>query len=186
MKISIAPTYLDDKVSLRPYIEEEAIANAKADALIFDTFVTDDIKQFIPGLPVFTGTPSENYFSTLPLKMAYGAGVVLAIRYVAGLAGLIILDTPLYNRGALGLEVWSIDFFILQPFRGHKLIMKALYHTLKMCKYQMGIDKIYASVDKRNTKCMHIIEKFYFQHIQDDPTGKGALYELNLETLNFE
>lgn len=184
--MSISTISLNSDFSLRPYFDEEADANAEIDAITFDAFVSDDIRLFLPGLPMFTGTPTETYFKTLPLKMQLGAGLAFAIRYREGLVGMIILDSPLFNSRALGLEVWSIDFFILKPFRGKKVIRAALYRTLELCKLQLTIDKIYASVDKRNVKCIHLLDRFYFQPIQDDQTGMGVLYELDLKTLNFK
>lgn len=186
MKYNVSAIILSGGFSLRPYNEFEAPANAETDALTFNALVSDDIRQFLPGLPIFSGTSADKYFKMLPIRMEMGAGITFAIRSGEGLVGLMILDSPLYNSRALGLEVWSLDFFILEPFRGRKIIMESLYRTLELCKNKLNIDKIYASVDKRNKKCIHVLEKFYFDHIQDDQTGMGALYELDLSTLNFK
>lgn len=64
--------------------------------------------------------------------------------------------------------------------------MESLYRMLELCKKRLHIDKLYASVDKSNAMCIHVLERFYFEHIQDDPTGKGALYMCDLNLLKIK
>ena len=186
MNDSISPILLSGGFSLHPYTQLEAEQFAVPDAQTFDAFTTEDIRMFLPGLPIFSGTSAEKYFSILPQKDIMGAGKAFAIRFNSGFVGMIILDSPIYNSYSLGLDVWSIDFFILEPFRGRKVIMESLYRMLELSKKHLQIDKLYASVDKRNAKCIHVLERFYFEHIQDDPTGKGALYMCDLNLLKFK
>lgn len=183
--MNLSTIFLSGGYSLHPYTQSEAERFAKFDGQTFDAFTTEDIHMFLPGLPIFSGTSAEKYFNALPQKDTLGAGKAFAIRYNNGFVGLIILDSPLYNSFSLGLDVWSVDFFILEPFRGRKIIMESMYRILELCKNDLKIDKLYASVDKRNTKCIHILERFYFKYLQDDTTGRGALYMCDLSLLNF-
>ena len=186
MNESLSPILLSGGFSLHPYTQLEAEQFAVSDAQTFDAYTTEDIRMFLPGLPIFSGTSAEKYFSFLPQKDNMGAGKAFAIRFNSGFVGMIILDSPIYNRYSLGLDVWSIDFFILEPFRGRKVIMEYMYRMLELCKKRLHIEKLYASVDKRNAKCIHVLESFYFVYIQVDPTGKGGLYIYDLNLLKFK
>ena len=68
MNESLSPILLSGGFSLHPYTQLEAEQFAVSDAQTFDAYTTEDIRMFLPGLPIFSGTSAEKYFSFLPLK----------------------------------------------------------------------------------------------------------------------
>lgn len=59
MKYNVSAIALSGVFSLSPYNEFEASANAETDALTFNTLASDDIREFLPGLPIFSGTSAD-------------------------------------------------------------------------------------------------------------------------------
>ena len=66
MNDSISPILLSGGFSLHPYTQLEAEQFAVPDAQTIDAFTTGDIRMYLPGLPIFSGTSAEKYFSILP------------------------------------------------------------------------------------------------------------------------
>lgn len=171
-------------VFLCPYDGYQIMNFAETDEKMLDLLMSDDIKEYLPGLPIFTGTPTSKYLQLLPSKVELGLGIPYAIRIGNGLAGFVYLDSPLFNR-QIGLDEWTLDFFLFEVFRGQNIMQRALARLLAAAKMDLNIHKLYASVSKKNTKSIRILESFYFEYVQDDRSGEGSFYCCDLDTINF-
>jgi len=143
-------------------------------------------KETIEFMPDFTGLHSrENiiaYLANSVMTQSMGISFTYIIRFNAGICGLIKVTSPSHNRITNNFNHWLIDYILIPPFRGHKVMKSALPIVFDIMKNRLGItDPIYAMVLPGNDISIHLLSLNGF--IKDtslvmpvDPkTGKESL-----------
>lgn len=138
------------------------------DAQVISAFAnTPKIKRFLPGLSFETEASTRNMLKQCMLKVESQLGVTYVIRgaSVSVPIGMIFVNTPLYNRSAINLAIWTIDFYMSDQFQHKGYMYKALVRVLPEIRIAMGAKKIYALVDTDNYECQKLIGNGLFKRI---------------------
>lgn len=171
---------------LRPFDVGEVIEDGEADKLLLQTFVDEEIKRYLPGLLFLTGKPYDDFFKQLIMKTEIGLGFTYSIRMGKVLVGMVFIDTPHYNQKTHGLNMWTIDFFLLPMMRKQGIMHTVIGRMLYLLKEKIGANSVHAIVDRRNTNCIKFLERHFFDREQlTDKQNASYLYKCNLQTLNF-
>ena len=152
---------------------------------------SDKIRKYLPGLNFSDESSIKKMLYTCILQTESQLGVTYVIRKGLFPLGMIFIHTPLFNKKAINLSVWTIDFFILEMAEHQGIMFQSLIRTLHEMKTIMNVDVVYALVDKNNTDCINLIGRGLFSEV--DNTGfenningeKPLVYMLNLSTINF-
>ena len=99
--------------------------------------------------------------------------------------GFIFIDTPTVNE-RIGLNKWTLTFFMLSSMRGKGLMTASLGRILYLLKTKLGVSQVYATADKTNTVSPKILQATCFEPTDiHDVANQGITYVCNLDTLNF-
>ena len=126
------------------------------------------------------------------LKTEAQMGPTYVIRYRNFPVGMIFVDAPLYNKNAIGVPIWTVDFFIAESFEHKHIMYNSLARVLSQMKTAMRADYVYALVDEANTDCLNIIDNGLFSRV--DNTGfathgsekKPLVFMIDLTKMRFE
>ena len=161
------------------------------DKLILETLCqTEEITKNLPLLDFKSSkSDGEQFLTRIVQKTELGLGFVYAIRQGAGLAGMIMVDTPMFNKLSTGFEHWTISYFSI--FENAGIMSTALPRIMYLLKTKIKVKKLYASVSPNNSKSIHILQKFAFDEIDNsgwnskDGGSTPRIFCCDLETLNF-
>ena len=153
-----------------------------------DTFATllmfdKDTKAYMPD---FTGIRAKEniaaYFLNSYMTQQMGIAFAYIIRYNAGICGLIKVTSPTHNKVTNNFNHWLIDYVLIPPMRGHKIMKSALPIVFDIMKNRLGISEpIYAMVSPDNEVSRHLLSlnKFVEDTTSNSPidihTGKKTL-----------
>lgn len=173
-------------IFLRPYDYGNLIEDFDVDNRVLSIFIDDDVKKFLPGFG-YLNTDARKYFESLVFKTEKGLSITYCVRINGVLSGMIFLDTPFFNNTTIGLNKWTISFFLIPPLKGKGIMTGILQRILFILRNKLGVNDIYALVDKNNTKSIHVLENTFFErtNISDDH-NKSYTYRCNLERINFQ
>lgn len=111
-----------------------------------------------------------------------GIAFAYIIRYNAGICGLIKVTSPTHNKVTNNFNHWLIDYVLIPPMRGHKIMKSALPIVFDIMKNRLGISEpIYAMVSPDNEVSRHLLSlnKFVEDTTSNSPidihTGKKTL-----------
>ena len=154
---------------------------------------TDKIKRFLPGLGFTNDVECKKRLKGYLYKTEQQLGVTYVIRYNNNPAGMIFVNSPLYNKQTINLSIWTIDFFIWEKMEHNGIMYNSILRVLNEMKTAMGAKYVYAMVDQDNTDCINLLGNGLFKKI--DNTGFRSsnsndaaplVYMINLETIRFE
>ena len=128
------------------------------------------------------------YLVNSVMTQSMGIAFCYIIRMNAGICGLIKVTSPTHNKVTNNFNHWLIDYILIPPFRGHKIMKSALPIVFDIMKNRLGInDPIYAMVIPGNDVSTHLLELNGFELDEskgmsvDLSTGdKGLVYKKNL------
>lgn len=169
-------------------INENTLGN-DADTLATLLMFDKDTKAYMPD---FTGfRAKENiaaYFLNSYMTQQMGIAFAYIIRYNAGICGLIKVTSPTHNKVTNNFNHWLIDYVLIPPMRGHKIMKSALPIVFDIMKNRLGItEPIYAMVLPGNDVSIHLLQLNHFveetnANLPVDPTTgkKSLLYKKEL------
>jgi len=180
---------LGGQFSLCP-IDAGALLDSMDSLILESVCQTEEITKNLPLLDFKTSKSNGKEFLTNEIKKCeLGLGFGYAIRQNAGLVGMIMIDTPAFNKLTIEFEQWTISYFCFLENLG--IISTAIPRILYLLKTQIKVKKLYALVSSNNSKSIHILQKFYFNEIQNtgwkNKNGGSSprIFCCNLESLNF-
>ena len=157
-------------------------ADTLATLLMFDK----DTKEFMPDFAGFNAKENiKAYFINSFITQNMGIAFAYIIRYNAGICGLIKVTSPSHNKVTNNFNHWLIDYVVIPPFRGHKIMKSALPIVFDIMENRLEItDPIYAMVLPGNDVSIHLLSLNGFKidsslNMPIDPkTGKqGIIYK---------
>lgn len=153
---------------------------------------TARIKRYLPILDFsIPDNSSEKFFLKLVKQTEMGLGFSYGIRQSKGLLGIIMVDTPALNQLTNNFENWTISFFVLELFENKRILSTALPRLLFFLREKIGVKRLYAIVDSDNTRSIHLLQKFFFEKVNNSEWyGKNnteipMIYCCDLTLINF-
>jgi len=119
---------------------------------------SDRIKKYLPNLDFSSKDAIEKFIMGLSLKTETGLEFAYSIKVGNLILGMIFVNTPTLNEQMIGLEKWTVDFFILEPFEGKHYMKAALIRMMHFMKTSIHVDDFLMLVDQDNDKCLKLIE----------------------------
>lgn len=122
------------------------------------------------------------YLVNSVMTQSMGIAFCYIIRMNAGICGLIKVTSPTHNKVTNNFNHWLIDYILIPPLRGHKIMKSALPIVFDIMKNRLGInDPVYAMVIPGNDVSIHLLELNGFKLDEssgmsvDPTTGDRAL-----------
>ena len=99
------------------------------------------------------------YLVNSVMTQSMGIAFCYIIRMNAGICGLIKVTSPTHNKVTNNFNHWLIDYILIPPFRGRKIMKSALPIVFDIMKNRLGInDPVYAMVIPGNDVSIHLLE----------------------------
>lgn len=154
---------------------------------------TVKIRRFLPGLGFNDEKSTKERLKGYMLKAESQLGVTYVIRSSNIPVGMIMVNSPLYNKNTMGLAIWTVDFYISEILEHKGVMFAALLRVLNEMKTAMGAKEVYATVDKDNEDCKRLLGKGLFTLIdntgfknRDKSSEPPLVYMIDLSTIRFE
>lgn len=154
---------------------------------------TVKIRRFLPGLGFNDEKSTKERLKGYMLKVESQLGVTYVIRSSNIPVGMIMVNSPLYNKNTMGLAIWTVDFYISEILEHKGVMFAALLRVLNEMKTAMGAKEVYATVDKDNEDCKRLLGKGLFTLIdntgfknRDKSSEPPLVYMIDLSTIRFE
>ena len=178
---------MTEQFSLRPI--NEAFIAQDAHMLTISLTFDKDTKLYMHD---FAGPEAQEkipvYLYNSVMTQAMGISFTYIIRMNAGICGLIKVTSPTHNAVTNNFPHWLVDYILIPPLRGHKIMKSALPIVFDIMKTRLGIkDPIYAMVLPGNDVSIHLLTLNGFE---EDPTlsmpvdmstgEKGLIYKKTL------
>ncbi len=175
---------MTEQFSMHPITENnlENDAHTLSIMLMFD----EDTRKYMHD---FAGPEAREkipmYLVNSVMTQSMGIAFCYIIRMNAGICGLIKVTSPTHNKVTNNFNHWLIDYILIPPLRGHKIMKSALPIVFDIMKNRLGInDPVYAMVIPGNDVSIHLLELNGFKldeskGISVDPaTGdRGLVYK---------
>lgn len=182
---------LGDNLMLSPY-DAQAFLMFPDARLLPRLTNTEKIRHALPRLGFETTEKARETLKGFMLRAEAQMGVVYFIRHQNYPAGMIAVNSPRFNKETLGLSIWTIDFFMIEQCEGQGMMSAALTRAMREMKEAMGVEDVYAMVCEDNTRSRHLLEKLYFEEIDNtgfhdtrDPRETWLVYRADLATIRF-
>ncbi|MGN0028519.1 MAG: GNAT family N-acetyltransferase [Marinilabiliaceae bacterium] len=182
---------LGDNLMLSPYDAQAFLMSP--DAGFLAKFAnTEKIRHALPRLGFETAEAARKTLKGFMLRAEAQMGVVYFIRYQNYPVGMIAVNSPRFNKETLGLSIWTIDFFMIEQCERQGMMSVAMARAMREMKEAMGAEDVYAMVCEDNACSRHLLEKFYFEEIDNtgfhdtqDPRKTWLVYRADLATIRF-
>lgn len=149
-----------------------------------------EITKYLPHLGFSDETSTRRQLFSYCYKTENQLGVTYVIRVRNLPVGMIFVNTPLFNKKAINIAIWTVDFYISQMFEHKGFMYNSLIRVLNEMRKNMGAVKVYAMVDRNNVSCKKLLTKALFVEIDNtnfhDYAGgnKPLVYEIDLSKIN--
>ena len=172
---------MTEQFSMHPITENnlENDAHTLSIMLMFDNDTRKYMHDFA-GPEAREKIPTYLVYSVMTQSM--GIAFCYFIRMNAGICGLIKVTSPTHNKVTNNFNHWLIDYILIPPLRGHKIMKSALPIVFDIMKNRLGInDPVYAMVIPGNDVSIHLLELNGFKLDEssgmsvDPTTGDRAL-----------
>ncbi|WP_462266450.1 GNAT family N-acetyltransferase [Alistipes putredinis] len=170
---------------LAPYDAQRYFELGENDAQLLSILSDDVIKRYLPNMDFSTKDSALKFLSNLPILTEKGLSIAYVITADNMPIGFIFIDTPTVNE-RIGLNKWTLTFFMLSSMRGKGLMTASLGRILYLLKTKLGVSQVYATADKTNTVSQKILQATCFEPTDiHDVANQGITYVCNLDTLSF-
>lgn len=177
---------LGQGLMLAPYDAQRYFELGENDAQLLSILSDDVIKRYLPNMDFSTKDSALKFLSNLPILTEKRLSIAYVITADNMPIGFIFIDTPTVNE-RIGLNKWTLTFFMLSPMRGKGLMKASLGRILYLQKTKLGVSQVYATADKTNTVSQKILQATCFEPTDIyDVANQGITYVCNLDTLNFQ
>lgn len=176
---------LGQGLMLAPYYAQRFFELGENDAQLLSMLSDDAIKRYLPNMDFSTEESTLKFLSNLPLRAETGLSIAYIITANNMPMGFIFIDTPIINK-IIGLNKWTLTFFLLPPMRGKGVMVASLARILYLLKTKLGVSEVYATADKTNTVSQKVLQAVYFEPTDiHDVANQAVTYVCNLDTLDF-
>lgn len=152
------------------------------------------IHKYLPGLNFSNQEMTKKTLIGFMLRTEKGLGFTYFIRMNNVPIGMITVNSPLYNSNpnVLNLNIWTLDFFIAEPFEHKGIMHGALLRVLNQLN-GMGINNVYCVVDASNASCLNFLtNRGLFDEAdnaafkdRNDSQNKPRVFVVDLSTIRF-
>ena len=153
---------------------------------------SEGIKKYLPNLDFSSDESIEKFVMGLSYKTEQGLEFAYSIKANNLILGMIFVNTPAINQKLIGLNHWTLDFFILEPFEGNHYMKIGLIYMMVFLKETIGVDEFLLMVDQDNEKCLNLIKSLPVDEIDNkgfknkDKFGTPPfVYHCPLSNINF-
>ena len=154
-------------ISLRP-IDFELALNDNLLSFIPELFKSSPrVQKFLPTIDLSNKESIQKFAMLASTRTESGIEFTYGIYLNNLLVGMIFVNTPGKNKYGMGLEQWTIDFFLFEAFEGHGLMGTALPRMLLFLKQAINVNDIYFLIDTDNIRCLKFISNFPFDEIDN-------------------
>lgn len=177
---------LGQGLMLAPYDAQRYFELGENDAQLLSILSDDAIKRYLPNLDLSTKESALKFLSNLFLLTEEGLSIAYVITANNMPIGFIFINTPTINE-SVGLNKWTLTFFMLPPMRGKGLMTASLGKILYLLKTKLGVSEVYATADKTNMISQKTLQAVCFEPTSiHDVANQGITYVCNLDTLKFQ
>lgn len=120
--------------------------------------LSDRIKKYLPNLDFSSKEAIEKFVMALSFKTENGLEFAYSIKANNLILGMIFVNSPTLNKQMIGLEKWTMDFFMLEPFEGQHLMKAALIRMMHFLKTTINVNDFLMLVDQDNSQCLNLIK----------------------------
>lgn len=149
-------------------------SNISVMPILFDA--SPRVKKFLPTLDFSSKESIQKFVSLVSTRTEAGIQFTYGIYFNRILAGMIFVNTPVMNKVGMGLENWTVDFFVFETFEGQGVMKTALPRMMFFLQQQIGVEDFYLIVDHDNTRCIKLISLFPI-----DEVDNGGFRNTNVE-----
>ena len=186
----LKPIQCGSQFSLTP-IDAGFLVEEDLEAIVKLAKGSPRLQQFLPNMDLRSVESVSKFFMGLCIKTESFLGFGYAIRYNNFIIGMIFVNTPLFNKNAIRLDKWTLDFFFFQPFEGNGLMHQFLLRFLHFLQQFFNLDEILCIVDQNNSRCLSLMNKLPFDEIDNSlfctigSSKKPRVFSVDLSTITF-
>jgi hypothetical protein len=152
-----------------------------------------NIKKFLPTLDFSTTESIEKFSKITMLRTTAGLQFTYGIYTKGILVGMIFVNTPAFNKSSMGLNEWTLDFFVFGPFEGQGFMRTAFPRMMMFLQKNIGIESFYLLVDEDNERCINFILQYPIDEVDnsgfknlDNQSEPPLVFECQLSTIRFQ
>ncbi len=182
---------MGDDLMLSPY-DAEAFFTYPDAALLPLLANTEKINRFLPGLGFSDESTTKKRLEGFIYKAEKQLGITYVIRGSNVPIGMVIVNSPLYNSKTINLSIWTIDFYIAEPFEHKGIMYQSIVRVLNEMKTAMGSTVVYALVDRDNIDCRKLLGNGLFEQVDnagfnnsDTSKEPPLVFMIDLSKINF-
>lgn len=125
------------------------------------------VKRFFPTLDFSTKDSVEQFSKVTMFRTMSGLAFSYGI-YTKGIpVGMIFVNTPAFNKTAMGLNEWTLDFFVFDAFQGQGFMRTAFPRMMMFLQKNIGVESFYLLIDEDNERCINFISLFPIDEIDN-------------------
>lgn len=164
------------------------------DATVLPLFAnTDKINRFLPGLGFSDESTTKKRLEEFIYKAEKQFGITYVIRVANVPIGMVFVNSPLYNSQTINLSIWTIDFYIAEPFEHKGIMYQSIIRVLKEMNTAMDATVVYALVDRDNMDCRKLLGNALFEQVDnagfnnaDKSKEPPLVFMIDLSKINFK
>ena len=88
--------------------------------ILFKTSI--NVQKYLPSLDFSSKESIEQFSRVTMLRTTTGLQFTYGIYMNGIIVGMIFVNTPTFNKTSMGLNEWSLDFFVFAPFEGQGIM----------------------------------------------------------------
>ncbi len=158
--------------------------------ILFQT--SPNIRKFLPTLNLGSEEDIKQFTKVTTLRTMSGLQFTYGIFFNNILAGMIFVDSPAFNKPAIGLNEWTLDFFVFGAFEGQGFMGTALPRMMMFLQGTIGVENFYLLVDQDNVRCIKLIQGFPIDNVDnsgfkniESQSRPPLVFECPLSTIRF-
>lgn len=167
---------ISEQVWLAPYDAERLFKYGKQDAFFLNEGVNDDDAQkYLEGISI-----TFDYLKERVLCVESGSCITYLITVRGFPMGMFFLYPPMTNKMQRNRPIWTIEYFVVNKFRGKGIMTSCFPAFMKLMAKDIGIDEVYAWVHDDNVTSIGILEKFFFRKVDTLPVYDNRLRNVTM------
>lgn len=179
------------QLSMHP-VDAGIIMDGDLDLLLPMVQLSNRIAKFLPQMNLTSKESATQFFTLLCQKTEWGLEFAYTIRANNMILGMVFVNTPFFNKKAIGLEKWTLDFMLFEPFEGKGIMYQAIARMIFFMKNTLNAKEVLCIVDADNTRCLNLMRKLPFDEIDNskfnDPNSikKPRVFSCPISEINFQ
>ena len=158
--------------------------------ILFKT--STNVRKFLPALDFSSMKSIEQFSKVTMIRTTTGLQFSYGIYMKDIIIGMIFVNTPAFNKTSMGMNEWTLDFFVFAPFEGQGFMRIALPRMMMFLQKNIKVEKFFLLVDKENERCVNLIQQFPIDEIDnsgfknlESQSNPPLVFECPLSTIRF-